>query len=187
MLSGRRGADRWLPASLPGLPEGPRARPFLLALHNHALATHPQVWGCRGNPGPALQGGSASLPPSISFSSQALLSRVQGQLISGVEVFRGPHLGLKTSWAFRGTERWLRLRSAVPPRPPHAVLFALTDQQASAPNEMLSWSVELGLQQESGAQVRVPSLAELNLVSCSLFLSLSSPADEVADLSRTGQ
>lgn len=118
MLSGGRGADRWLPASLPGLPEGPRARPFLLALHNHALATHPQVWGCRGNPGPALQGGSASLPPSISFSSQALLSRVQGQLISGVEVFRGPHLGLKTSWAFRGTERWLRLRSAVPPRPP---------------------------------------------------------------------
>ena len=70
---------------------------------------------------------------------------------------------------------------------PHAVLFALTDQQASAPNEMLSWSVELGLQQASGAQVRVPSLAELNLVSCSLFLSLSSPADEVADLSRTGQ
>lgn len=46
---------------------------------------------------------------------------------------------------------------------------------------------ELGLQQASGAQVRVPSLAELNLVSCSLFLSLSSPADEVADLSRTGQ
>lgn len=102
----------WAPRGAPGtaLPAGP-SQP-------RTGHPHPQVWGCRGNPGPALQGGSASLPPSISFSSQALLSRVQGQLISGVEVFRGPHLGLKTSWAFRGTERWLRLRSAVPPRPP---------------------------------------------------------------------
>lgn len=140
----------WAPRGAPGtaLPAGP-SQP-------RTGHPHPQVWGCRGNPGPALQGGSASLPPSISFSSQALLSRVQGQLISGVEVFRGPHLGLKTSWAFRGTERWLRLRSAVPPRPPRAVLFALTDLQASAPNEMLLWSVSWACSRRVGHRSACP-------------------------------
>lgn len=65
MLSGGRGADRWLPASLTGLPEGPRARPFPLALHNHALATPtPRSGAAEGIPAQPCRGAQpASLPP----------------------------------------------------------------------------------------------------------------------------